>query len=142
MVSHLPQTVVVMKECVPAINYNHNLQLSFVRKSRLLAESAYQILRAVPLLNQLPVGHTNLLVPFSPSQETEGSKAHYDLVEEKVVSFERECYKLRVCLSVTSSFLDEVKQFGYPITLSGRITKLGKVFEMKNEDALQKEVQS
>lgn len=57
-----------------------------------------------------------------------------------MVSFERECYKLRVCLSVTSYFLDEVKQFGFPITLSGRITKLGKVFEKKNEDALQKKV--
>lgn len=58
-------------------------------------------------------------------------KAHYDMVEAKVVTFDRECSALCTCLNEVSFLLEEVKQSGFPITLASRITKLEKLLEEK-----------
>lgn len=113
-----------MKKCVLVDNNKEIHQLSYVGKSILLAESAYQVLQVITLLNQLAIGHTYLLFPRSSSREVKGSKSCYDLEEDNMVSFERLYFVLCSRLSEVSSLLEQVKEFGSLVALPDQITEL------------------
>ncbi|CAL5203413.1 unnamed protein product [Lathyrus oleraceus] len=131
MVGRLPQTTTEMKECVSTKDYEQVLQPSTIRKSNMLAKSAFRDFRAAYLQNQLAAGHNELLFSVSSSKEVEGLKGRYALAVEKMASFKRECFVLRGHLDKASSFLDEVNQSGSPATLVGHITKLAKLLDEK-----------
>lgn len=59
-----------------------------------------------------------------------------------MASFKRECSVLRARLNVGSSFLDEMKLFGFFDALYDCMTKLVKQFEEKDQDGLHREIES